>query len=105
LFLFRPLDLVVPAGTSQTVALFELVGARAGPDRAPDAAFVQCREWRQALDLYRSRDWGGAITALRAFAEQYSQDRTALLYIDRCARFLGAPPPADWDGAEHYDVK
>ena len=105
LFLFRPLDLVVPAGTSQAVALFELVGARAGPDRAPDAAFAQCREWREALDLYRSRDWGGAITALRAFAEQYSQDRTARLYIDRCARFLGAPPPADWDGAEHYDVK
>src|SRR5262249_36197953 len=54
-FLFRPLDLVVPAGTSQVVPLFELVGALGDATEGAAAAIDQCREWREAIELYRSQ--------------------------------------------------
>jgi adenylate cyclase len=105
-FLFRPLDLVVPAGTSQVVALFELVGAlRDRADGVSAAAIVACREWRQAIELYRSRRWVEAGDQFRRFADCRPADLAATLYAGRCARFLATPPPEDWDGAEHYDAK
>ena len=49
-FLFRPVDLVVPAGTSQIVALFELLGSKDdGPDAASAAAIAACEEWSEAI--------------------------------------------------------
>jgi adenylate cyclase len=105
-FLFRPLDLVVPAGTSQVVPLFELVGAlRDRPDDALAAAVDRCREWRQAIETYRGRRWSEACDRFRRFAERDPSDRVASLYVERCARFLAVPPPEGWDGAEHYDSK
>jgi adenylate cyclase len=101
-FLFRPVDLVVPAGTSQIVPLYELVGAR---DGAATAAAAACREWSEAIALYRRRSWGEAVDRFRRFARLRPDDRLAPLYAERCARFLAVPPPPDWDGAEHYDTK
>jgi hypothetical protein len=100
------IDLVVPAGTSQVVPLFELVGALGdAADGAAAAEIDQCREWRQAIELYRSRRWGEACNRFRRFAECRPADRPAFLYAERCTRFLAVPPPADRDGAEHYDSK
>jgi adenylate cyclase len=79
-YLFRPLDLVVPAGTSQVVPLFELIGALGDrADGASAAAIDQCREWRQAIELYRSRRWGEACDRFRRFAEDHPADRPASL--------------------------
>jgi adenylate cyclase len=106
-FLFRPLDLVVPAGTSHIIPLFELVGALdAGADGGASAAAVaRCCEWRQAIETYRNRQWGEAHDRFRHFAACCPADRAAALYAERCSRFLAVPPLDDWDGAEHYDTK
>ena len=105
-FLFRPLDLVVPAGTSQIVPLFELLGARdAGPDAAAETVISLCREWSEAIAIYRDRDWSKALELFRRFAAAYSADPVAPIYIERCTRLLANPPPSDWDGAEHFDSK
>lgn len=105
-FLFRPLDLVVPAGTSQIVPLFELLGARdGGPDAAAETAISLCREWSEAIAIYRDRDWSKALELFRSFAAAYPADPVAPIYIERCTRLLANPPPSDWDGAEHFDSK
>jgi adenylate cyclase len=106
-FLFRPLDLVVPAGTSHVIPLFELVGAidEGAADCASAAAVARCCEWRLAIETYRSRRWGEARDRFRDFAACHPADRAAPLYAERCTGFLAVPPPQDWDGAEHYDTK
>ena len=105
-FLFRPIDLVVPAGTTQIVPLFELLGTLdEGPDRASDTALTLCREWGEAIDAYRKRNWDEALIKFRRFAERYPKDTVAQIYIDRCQKFLVTAPPADWDGAEHFESK
>jgi adenylate cyclase len=104
-FLFRPLDLVVPA-ISRVAPPFELVGALGdAADGASAAAIDRCRAWRHAIELYRRRRRGEACDQFRRLAECHPADRPASLYLERCARFLAVPPPADWDGAEHYDSK
>ena len=106
-FLFRPLDLVVPAGTSQIVELFELLGARGGgPDAATEAAIALCA----AAGARRSRSTGSATGARHSSSSGASLRlirpiRVAPIYIARCMRFLANPPPADWDGAEHFSSK
>jgi hypothetical protein len=69
-FLFRPLDLVVPAGTSHVIPLFELVGAldAGDDDGASVLAVKRCCEWRQAIETYRNRQWGEAHDRFRHFA-------------------------------------
>jgi adenylate cyclase len=105
-FLFRPLDLVVPAGTTQITPIFELVGPLLdGPDGAGDAEIARCTIWGNAIALYRRRMWRDALAAFRRFAQEHPQDSVASLYVARCERFADAPPATDWDGAEHFDVK
>lgn len=105
-FVLRPLDLVVPAGTSQIVELFELFGDRGeGPDAASDAAIRLCARWSEAIDRYRQRDWTGALERFRSFASEYPQDCVAPIYVARCTAFIQNPPPASWDGAQHFDEK
>jgi adenylate cyclase len=105
-FLFRWIDLVVPAGTSRPVELFELL---APIDRAPDggrpAGYDWLRDWDDALAVYRRQQWIAAVARFRSFKEAHPEDPVAGVYVERCVRFLTAPPPADWDGAERYDRK
>ncbi len=106
LFLLRPVDRVVPAGTSHAVDLFELLGTRGdGLDAAPAAAIALCDCWSEALDSYRKRDWRGALQKFKDFANAYPDDGVVLIYTARCMAFLDTPPPAEWDGAEHFKSK
>ncbi|MET0867472.1 MAG: adenylate/guanylate cyclase domain-containing protein [Pseudorhodoplanes sp.] len=105
-FVFRPLDLVVPAGTTQIVPLFELLGTRDdGPDAASEATITSCKEWSEAIAGYRSRNWNDAFERFRRFADRHPSDPVAPLYIERCRLLLSSPPPSDWDGAERFDSK
>jgi adenylate cyclase len=105
-FLFRPLDLVVPAGTSQVIPLFELIGSLSTePDRATDEEIAACNGWQTAMALYRARNWSEALDRFGNYAKDHPEDRPARLYVQRCESLLKAPPPPDWDGAEHYDTK
>jgi adenylate cyclase len=105
-FLFRPIDRVVPAGTSQAVELFELLGSRGdGPDAASETAVTLCARWSEAIEAYRQRDWREALRQFNAFANAYPDDGVVLIYTARCMAFLDAPPTASWDGAEHFKSK
>jgi len=105
-FLFRPLDLVVPAGTSKIIAIYQLIGTLFdGPSRVADGAVEQCAKWQTAVELFRRREWHAALAMFQQLADQNPRDRAAQIYMERCGRFASKPPPPDWDGAEHYDVK
>ncbi len=88
------------------VELFELLGVRGeGPDAATDAATALCHRWTEAIQSYRQRDWDRALRQFRSFAEAYPEDSVAPIYIARCMTFIATPPPANWDGAEHFSEK
>ncbi len=103
-FLFRPLGLVVPSGLSQSVPLFELVGAR-----DPASAFavhaddiLRCRQWGVAFERYAARDWTGAADAFQDFLTHYPVDAAARLLLSTCATHGASPPPETSDGALRF---
>jgi len=105
-FLFRYIDLVVPAGTSRPIELFELLAAvQEGDNHRWTTKPDWVDTWNEALRAYQGRLWETALSLFRAFERGHPRDYVAQLYVERCARFLSQPPPADWDGAEHYDRK
>jgi adenylate cyclase len=106
-FLLRPLGPVVAAGTSVPTALFELLGTAgetsAYPASARDAA--QCRSWGGAYSAYLDRDWARAGDEFRVFLATYGDDAASRMLLAKCERFLGEPPPAEWDGALVFEEK
>lgn len=106
-FLFRSLDRVVPAGTSNPIELLELLGERDpnGEFAATPADFALVEEWDRCLAIYRERSWPQAVAAFERFLALHPEDGAARLYIDRCRKYAENPPPADWDGAQIFKRK
>jgi len=98
-FLFRQLDRVRVKGKSEAVALHELMAAEPAPAEVREIV----ERFAAALALYQGRDFTAAEAA---FAEMAARgDGPAALYVERCARYRAAPPPADWDGVERFTTK
>jgi class 3 adenylate cyclase len=93
----REIDLVVVAGGSVPVRIYEL-GAMAG---ALDAARARTfAAYEQALALYRAGDWHHAAAAL----EPLTHDGPARTLLARMAD-AGGHAPAGWDGVWHLSHK
>ncbi|MDO8608542.1 MAG: adenylate/guanylate cyclase domain-containing protein [Phaeospirillum sp.] len=106
-FLFRRIDRVVPSGVSMPFDIYELVGELA-PEARNSASVedhARCRVWETCMDCYRAGDWDEAHARFQNFLDAYPDDGPAQAYVRRCAGLLAAPPPTDWDGAQHYDQK
>ena len=106
-FVFRQVDLAIPSGLSEPIALFELIGARdpESPFACPPEIINRCLRWQDAMDLYLGRRWRNAEDAFRALAGEPGNAVLSALYLDRCARLLADPPGDDWDGAERFHIK
>lgn len=100
-FLFRPVDVVVPYGTTVPVSLFELVGTtEAGaPFAASPADVERCGAWEEAFVAVRRRDWADAVERLLAFEARWPGDPVCALLLARCRGYVAEPPPPGWDGA------
>ncbi len=90
----RELDVVMVAGKSEPVRIFELMAEAGGLD----ATRSELREvFAQGLEAYRRRDWDTAEHSFTACRCLVPEDGPSALYLDRIARFRREPPPGDWD--------
>jgi adenylate cyclase len=91
----RELDVVVVAGKSESVRIFELIG-KAGQ---VEPHLLELRAlYIEGLEAYRRRDWGGAGEQFAKCLELSPRDGPAQVLRDRSVSFTTAPPPAEWDG-------
>jgi len=91
----RELDVVVVAGKSEPVRIFEVMG-RAG---AIDAARLELRErYADGLVAYRQQDWTVAEARFAECLRLQPGDGPAAVLRERSVGFKAAPPPPDWDG-------
>ena len=106
-FLTRPIDRVRPAGSTQPIMIYELLGALDGDDAiaAPPEAHRRCARWAEIYDAYLARDWTGVETLIDAFLAEFPDDGVALVYRERARRYASVPPADDWDGVEISDRK
>ncbi|MGR3678568.1 MAG: adenylate/guanylate cyclase domain-containing protein [Paracoccaceae bacterium] len=101
-FVFREVDLMTAAGTTEPVAIHELIG-ETGDALALPAKEVE--DWQQCLDLYRAAEWDKAAAALAAHRETCTNPALVQVYLDRCAAFQANLPGPDWDGTFHHNKK
>ena len=99
----REVDRVLVQGKTQPVAIHEIMDYHDEETypRLPEAL----GEFRDALARYRKREFGPAAKLFNRVLEINPADRTAKLYVERCARLEETPPPEDWAGVWVMDSK
>jgi len=93
--LARPVDWVSVKGKAEGLLVHEPLGGR---DSAPDGSRALAEMAAAALDLYRVRDWDGAIRLFDEIGRLRPGDGPGRVLGDRCRALRAAPPPESWDG-------
>jgi hypothetical protein len=103
-FILRPLSRVRVVGKSIPIRLYEILDLAEG---APAKLVEMTEKWDAAFKAYEGRNFAAAGNIFKAVCLQNPEDRTARLYLDRCAAFLKSPPAEDkWeDGVDNLTEK
>jgi adenylate cyclase len=99
-FVWRHLDRVVPAGTTELLDIHELLGVRGDGHHA---AFLE--QWNQGHAAYCEQRFTEAIVHFDRAAELRPDDGPCGVYIKRCRKLVCEGPPMNWDGAWRFDTK
>jgi adenylate cyclase len=93
----RPIDWVAVKGKAKAVLVHELLG-EAG--KVPDTQLKAIDLHRQALELYRARNFSEAeVRFLEVFDAMEKRDPVSRKLAERCKEYLLDPPPAEWNGS------
>jgi adenylate cyclase len=95
IFVLRRLDRVRVMGITAPVNLWELLDIR---EEAPPALIDMTVDWERAITAYEKQNYTEAKKIFSSIAGQNNRDKTAALYVGRCAEYMENPPPKDWDG-------
>lgn len=99
---YRALDRVRVKGRDEPVDIYEPLGPR---DAVDDEARDELKLYREAVKLYRARNWELAELQFVNLAKRSPSRRLYGLYIERIGAFRSNPPHADWDGAFTFSEK
>lgn len=105
-FVFRSVDIASPRGATDPVQIFELLGTRtpfaddtACPPVRTEAALT---EWETAVAEYRNMQFHAAFQRFSMLQSANTDDRLAVLYLERCRDALNNPPQAGWSPVVHH---
>jgi adenylate cyclase len=93
---------VTVVGIPVPLRLFELLEIKSD---APQLMLDMIDAWEGAFNAYESRDFKSAEKLFNNIYQTDSEDSTAKLYVDRCAKFIAAPPLKEWDGVDYLTEK
>lgn len=93
----RELDMLIVAGKSAPIRVYELLGMKDDPMDKSQVKFLEV--YAEGLRLYRKREWQKAIALFRQALTIVPEDGPSQLYIERSELYHGSPPPVDWNGA------
>jgi adenylate cyclase len=93
----RELDLLVVAGKSEPIRVYELLAMNERGAGTPQLAeFLD--HYDRGLKLYRERRWDEAVARFEAARRLRPDDFPSEMYIKRSMLYRNAPPPEDWSG-------
>jgi len=100
-FLWRHVDRIVAAGTTEAHEIYEPLGE--ADDAVRHSEFLA--RWRHSHAAYDSGRFEEALAGFRATSAMRPDDGPSRVFVDRCTAFLRDGPPPGWDGAWHFDRK
>ncbi|HJW29752.1 MAG TPA: adenylate/guanylate cyclase domain-containing protein, partial [Saprospiraceae bacterium] len=99
----RELDLLVVAGKTEPIRVYELIGLINDDISHTNWKFVE--QYTQGLALYRQRRWNEAVAQFEQALEYWPNDYPTQMYIERSHMYRATPPPDDWNGVFVLRVK
>ena len=82
--------------------MFDILAGKGG--LKPEQAVLRDR-YAEGLAAYRAHRWNDARDAFQAALEAVPDDGPSKIFVQRIADLAANPPPADWDGAWHFEHK
>jgi class 3 adenylate cyclase/methyl-accepting chemotaxis protein len=103
-FLIRQLDTVQVKGKQEAVTIYEVFNG--DPPALLDAKLKTLADFNHARELYFAREWEAALSLFEHLQTNLPQDKTVLLYQERC-RYLLSNPSAqhEWSGVTRLKEK
>lgn len=102
-FVGRILDVIRVKGKEEGVEVHEILARADSPAAAALAERVAA--WNTARALMLGRRFDEACGAFAAVLERWPDDGPSRVMQARCAGWVLAPPPADWDGVTAFEEK
>ena len=102
-FLIRRVDRVAVKGKNAAIDVFEVIDAEAPERRAAKLATRPLLH--SAMEQYFGREFEAALALFKQVSREDPEDAVPVLFVERCSRFLQAPPPEDWQGFEKMTIK
>jgi len=94
-FVLRPLSRVRVVGINTPLRLYELLDIAS---EAPPELLAMVKSWEQGFAFYEKRDFLAAQNIFQTICQKNSDDMAAKKYLDRCIKYLAAPPDEKaWD--------
>lgn len=84
-FLMRPVDIVIPKGSSKSFEVYELVGTMDdhGTITADGDAKRRCALWQEVYNHLQAKNWNEALKRLEPYLKEYPNDPVAHVYMTR----------------------
>jgi adenylate cyclase len=100
-FVWRPIDRIVAAGTTEVMEICEPLGE--ADTAATHAPFLE--HWLAGREAYVDGRFTDAVAFFERAAALRREDGPCRVLIARCTRFQRDGVPSGWDGAWHFDLK
>ncbi|MBI4548072.1 MAG: CHASE2 domain-containing protein [Ignavibacteriae bacterium] len=92
----RELDMLVVAGKTEPIRVYELLGLVNGQLSTELLKFNEY--YTKGLKLYREQEWRQAIEQFEKALQFRPDDYPSQIYIERSHIYLTSPPPDNWNG-------
>ncbi len=93
----RELDYITVKGKTKPVVIYELVGMRNDP--IPEVKQRVMEHYEKGRRYYLDRQFAQAMGEFGMALEADKTDKSSVLHLDRCQKWLLKPPSEDWDGS------
>ena len=100
-FVWRPVDRIVAAGTTEAHEIHEPMGEIV--DQPRHGPFLD--RWKAGRDAYGAGRFDEALACFQAAAALRPDDGPCRVFIARCQDFQRDGTPAGWDGTWHFERK
>ncbi len=103
IFVCRILDQIAVKGKSQSVVIYELLADKDSPDSA--VMETLSRDFQSAYSSYLKREWSKAKEMFQAILKDFPEDNPAMIYVERCDKYIHNEPDESWSGISRVDTK
>lgn len=97
-FSLRAVDRVAVKGRRRAQTIFEVLDAAPAAERT--AKERSSGALAQAMARYYAREFGAAAEGFTECLSLAPADVVPAIFLERCRRFQGAPPPEGWQGVD-----